>query len=731
MQLMKPAFLAVALATAWLTPASGCPGPGECPPVTVTIRPLDPLLPRMKLHPPAATAPDPRALVWRATQSASSAEDDPEAPVQDRLIPPQDPKPVQDRQRHQPEGLVQTETIKVKPSDWLKSLQLVPGPFRSPLPPDVVAAANATHSDAPFSAAELLTGKSIAASDCKTLRAAVWVVVDGRGECIRFYHSTAGGTGNEALVFLHADAIETNGRGEMKASDNYAKMTPDSLQNISASASRSLQMPYIVLARPGTYGSSGTHRQRRTQREIDVVSAALDTIKAEHGYERLHLVGFAGGGHTAAALLAQRTDVRCAVLTSAVVSVRTILAEMGRTEDVTGDKNPVDPIALVGKISKRSDLRIFVVTDPDDFVISARSQTHYFRKLAAAGLSANQVFVQAPDTFAHDLPRAGLMIAARCARGASADAIIAAHQNKLPATPPDADDPPLHSERTLRAPVIINEASCGALPKTVFARVEGRDFCVRYWFSNAGGTKGEMLVFIHGDLGEKGRTGLSRAAALMTSGGVQRGAHVWSRVYGGPYLAIGRLGAFGSSGTHQDRRRLIEIKVIMAALDVLKAEYAITRFHLVGQSGGGHTVAGLLQMRKDIGCAVMTSGVISHKTVRREQGLSVTARTPEFYDPIDHVGAMRDRPGQRIVVMSDRDDRIVSFHSQREFVQRVRSAGLPILHISAAAGDSYHHGLEAQGLRLASDCAKGVDDQTLISRFQTKPVSAATVSQSP
>jgi hypothetical protein len=45
------------------------------------------------------------------------------------------------------------------------------------------------------------------------------------------------------------------------------------------------------------------------------------------------------------------------------------------------------------------------------------------------------------------------------------------------------------------------------------------------------------------------------------------------------------------------------------------------------------------------------------------------------------------------------------------------------------AGDSYRR-LESEGLRLASDCAKGVDDQTLVSRYQTKPVSAARVSQS-
>ena len=167
---------------------------------------------------------------------------------------------------------------------------------------------------------------------------------------------------------------------------------------------------------------------------------------------------------------------------------------------------------------------------------------------------------------------------------------------------------------------------------------------------------------------------------------MQRNAHAWSRVYGGPYLAIGRLGAYGSSGSHHDRKRPIEIKVMMAALDALKAEHAVTRFHLVGQSGGGHTVAALLQMRQDIGCAVMTSGSMSHKTAVRDRGLPITARIRENYDPIDHVDAMRDRPGQRIVVMSDPDDRFVSFRSQREFVERVRSAGLPILHISRRGG---------------------------------------------
>jgi hypothetical protein len=157
----------------------------------------------------------------------------------------------------------------------------------------------------------------------------------------------------------------------------------------------------------------------------------------------------------------------------------------------------------------------------------------------------------------------------------------------------------------------------------------------------------------------------------------------------------------------------------MAALDALKAEHKIRRFHLVGQSGGGHTVAALLQMRQDIGCAVMTSGAMSHKTAARDRGLPITERHRINYDPIDHVAAMQDRPGQRLFVLSDPEDRFVSYRSQREFVERVRGAGLPIVQIAAMANDEDRHGLQSEGLRLAADCAKGVDDQTLISRYQT------------
>jgi hypothetical protein len=121
----------------------------------------------------------------------------------------------------------------------------------------------------------------------------------------------------------------------------------------------------------------------------------------------------------------------------------------------------------------------------------------------------------------------------------------------------------------------------------------------------------------------------------------------------------------------------------------------------------------------------MASGGISVKSGARDLGKVVGANIKALYDPIDFVARMQQRPGLRMIVVSDPDDRAVSFHSQREFVERVRARGLPILHITAAAGDENFHGLASVGRRLATDCAKDVDDATLTKRYQDKPAPVA------
>src|SRR5262249_9707810 len=154
---------------------------------------------------------------------------------------------------------------------------------------------------------------------------------------------------------------------------------------------------------------------------------------------RIHIAGYGEGAHAAAVLLAKPRDLGCVVLASGLVSLQTVLAERGRTADVTGDKTAIDPITLVDRIARRPGLRTFMVTDPDDVIISARSQTEYAKRLAAAGLPVRQIFAAASGANAHALFRPAREIAASCAKGLADGKILATHQNKPPETPPDAD----------------------------------------------------------------------------------------------------------------------------------------------------------------------------------------------------------------------------------------------------------------------------------------------------
>jgi pimeloyl-ACP methyl ester carboxylesterase len=577
-----------------------------------------------------------------------------------------------------------------------------------------------------FSGSELLKGKRVTEQECQSAGSAVWVVVAGHGECIRYYHSTAGGTANTALVYLVSDVLLTNERGESTPLAPYLRSTPSVMQNSSNSWSRGLRMPYLVLARPGTYGSSGSHAERRTPRETDAVTAALDAIKAVHGYQRLHLVGHSTGAHTAAALLSRRPDLGCVVLASGLLAVQHFLREAGRTQDATGNKNPVDPYASVGQIVNRADLQIFILTDPDDIVISARSQTAYAKRLAAAGLPVRQIFAAATDPGAHNLASGARRLAKDCAGGMTPEAIVARYQTKPPERDLEVAERPIHGVETLTRGVAISEPQCPVGGEALWVTVTGRGFCVKYWMSVAGGKGNEPLVYIHGDIGgtSAGKTYLNDYGKQLTSGQLHLHARSWSRRYRGPYIAIGRVGALGSSGHHlRDRRSLLEVRVIGAALEVLARKHGFKQFHLVGQSGGGHTVAVLAQTRSDIGCAVMTSGAIAVNALLRERGGAARSAN-STYDPIDHVNAMTLRPGQRLLVLSDPKDRRVSYRAQREFVERVKAKGLPILHVNALANDKEHHGLSAQGLRLAIDCAAGLDDAALMAKHD-KPTAAS------
>jgi hypothetical protein len=101
--------------------------------------------------------------------------------------------------------------------------------------------------------------------------------------------------------------------------------------------------------------------------------------------------------------------------------------------------------------------------------------------------------------------------------------------------------------------------------------------------------------------------------------------------------------------------------------------------------------------------------------MERDVGHSIVGKH-RFYDPIDHVSTMRQRPDLRLFVVSDRNDQRVSYRSQLEFVERVKAHNLPITHVTAAATDKNSHGLFDHGLRLAVDCANEARDQVAVNK---------------
>lgn len=262
---------------------------------------------------------------------------------------------------------------------------------------------------------------------------------------------------------------------------------------------------------------------------------------------------------------------------------------------------------------------------------------------------------------------------------------------------------------------ISSPSRCATIRDAVWADVPGGGECIRYFASGLiDGANPDAMVFIHGDYLVRGVSGkywvLSHYARRSPSN-LELDAKRWSEQARVPALFIGRPGVYGSSGDHKDKAKRREVDLINAALDQIKRRYRISRFHLAGQSGGGHSVAGLMPLRTDIGCAAISSGAVA---VTERYRLLKLALPDGLYDPVDDVGRIAKVPSPRIFVLSDPEDRRVPVASQTLYVDRLHNAGVAAVHILATAKDGDHHGLSALARRATALCVKGVPDDQIV-----------------
>jgi hypothetical protein len=258
--------------------------------------------------------------------------------------------------------------------------------------------------------------------------------------------------------------------------------------------------------------------------------------------------------------------------------------------------------------------------------------------------------------------------------------------------------------------VTITRPQCAAIEQAVWLSVSGRDFCVRYYISTAGGEGPRPLVFLQGDyfgkLDPKTWTWVDPSDAKdINTDDLTKMADAFSKMAKTTAIYLARIGVEGTSGNHTSRKTVLELHLMNAALDAIKQRYGFEGFHLVGQSGGSKLVGGIVGLRHDIACAVSGSGplVMPGGPKNADPG-----RT--FFDVSQNIPALAQNRSLRLLLVTDPADKKVPIAQQTAFADRMRQAGRQVPQFLVEATDEDHHGVVMYSELVAAGCVLGRTD---------------------
>ena len=243
--------------------------------------------------------------------------------------------------------------------------------------------------DEEFPTSELIDGKRTTREQCEATPDAVWVEHREGTECIRYYPSSTVTGAKHAAFFFHGDQLE----GRFVLPGAYKDNRAGVLRTQAEGLARINGVPYIFVGRPGVYGSSGRHTERRRLKEYLSLNAAVDAIKARYGLERVSLGGQSGGATSVGALLTLgRTDVLCAAASSGgfdalgrARDMANISGQNWRGCDSHGVCDPYNVTDHVDGVQKSEQRRVFIIGDPNDSNTYFKYQQAFAEKLKAAG----------------------------------------------------------------------------------------------------------------------------------------------------------------------------------------------------------------------------------------------------------------------------------------------------------------------------------------------------------
>lgn len=217
----------------------------------------------------------------------------------------------------------------------------------------------------------LLWNQASVRQHCPAGDDATWVTFTGGEACMRYF--SAGNLRNapQVLVILKGDRVSLIKRPPETIPAN----TADAQRRQAQAIMQKSGLPTVIIARPGTYGSSGNHYRRRQPEEFLALNAALEAIKTRYGIHHFILSGHSGGATAASALLTfGRRDIDCAILTSGAWGLLERAERMRRERgeasapelDGTGLPNPWDPLDHIDGIATDPARLILVIGNPQD-----------------------------------------------------------------------------------------------------------------------------------------------------------------------------------------------------------------------------------------------------------------------------------------------------------------------------------------------------------------------------